>query len=197
MLFRPAHWAACGMDVVMGRSAAAARSVRGVGQSWRSVRSVEAAAQSATTAGPTPRRPHCEPAEVRVERARLFIEAHATQRVSLETLAELAGVSTYHCIRLFNRVLGESPHVYQLRRRIELARALLAKGLPGSRVAVETGFSDQSHFIRMFRRFTGGTPTEIMSGSCPTLLVSRSVGDGDGDRSWDAGSGAAASRAEA
>src|ERR1700679_1578237 len=104
------------------------------------------------------------PATVRVERARALLDEHVTERVSLETLAEVAGVSKYHFIRLFNRVIGESPHAYQVRRRIDLARALLTQGLAASYVAQETGFSDHSHLIRTFRRFTGTTPTRFASG---------------------------------
>jgi AraC-like DNA-binding protein len=68
---------------------------------------------------------------VRVERARVFLDAHATQRVSLDTIPELAGVSKYHCIRLFNRVLGVSPHAYQLQRRIDFGAGAARQGALG------------------------------------------------------------------
>jgi AraC-like DNA-binding protein len=124
--------------------------------------------QSRTRARPAP-------ATVRVERARAFLDEHVTERVSLETLAQVAGVSKYHFIRLFNRVIGESPHAYQVRRRIDLARTLLTQGLAASYVAQETGFSDHSHLIRTFRRFTGTTPTRFASG-LPSPLPSVAFG---------------------
>ena len=56
---------------------------------------------------------------------------------------------------------GVSPHRYQLNTRIGKAQELLlTKGESLSMVAVATGFADQSHFTRTFKRVTGATPHE-------------------------------------
>jgi len=93
--------------------------------------------------------------------ARAYLDAHVADRVSLDALAALAGVSKFHFVRLFHRVVGESPHAYQLRGRVALAQTLLTQGHSASRVAQETGFADHSHLIRTFRRLTGMTPTRF------------------------------------
>jgi AraC-like DNA-binding protein len=41
---------------------------------------------------------------------------------------------------------------------VDLGKRLLAEGMPVSQAALETGFSDQSHFTRVFRQYTGATP---------------------------------------
>jgi len=97
----------------------------------------------------------------RVAPARAYLDAHVAERVSLDALAALAGVSKFHFVRLFHRVVGESPHAYQLRGRVAMAKALLSSGHSASRVAQETGFADHSHLIRTFRRLTGMTPTRF------------------------------------
>jgi AraC family transcriptional regulator len=62
---------------------------------------------------------------------------------------------------MFKASTGITPHRYQLNTRIEKAQdLLLTKGESPSMVAVATGFVDQSHFTRTFRRVTGTTPHE-------------------------------------
>lgn len=88
-----------------------------------------------------------------------FILAHLAQDLSLEALAQQAGFSAYHFARLFRQTTGESPHQFVLRQRIAEAQRLLTEtGLPLARIAVETGFANQSHFTRIFKRQLGLTP---------------------------------------
>ncbi|MBA2284097.1 MAG: helix-turn-helix transcriptional regulator [Ktedonobacteraceae bacterium] len=94
-----------------------------------------------------------------VTRVTDFILAHLSQDLSLEALAQQAGFSSYHFARLFRQTLGESPHQFVLRQRIERAQYLL-KETAGSlaHIAGESGFADQSHFTRIFKRHLGLTP---------------------------------------
>jgi AraC-like DNA-binding protein len=46
--------------------------------------------------------------------------------------------------------------------RIRRAQTLLLAGVPGSVVAAEVGFFDQSHFARHFKRFCGMTPSSFL-----------------------------------
>ena len=74
-------------------------------------------------------------------------------------LAAMAGLSTYHFARAFHQSVGMPPHNYLLSRRLDRAERMLRETqLPLSEIAVATGFSDQSHLSRHFRRRTGMSP---------------------------------------
>lgn len=93
------------------------------------------------------------------ERLRDFIEASLDQDLSLDVLAEEAGVSVYALPRAFRHHFGATPHQYVLARRMARARELLADtDLPICEVALETGFSSQSHLASSFKNHTGVTP---------------------------------------
>jgi AraC family transcriptional regulator len=80
----------------------------------------------------------------------------------LNELATLAGVHPSHLARSFQRMQGVSVGEYQRGLRIELARKALSDGRGSiAEIAATAGFSDQSHFARVFRRATGQTPREF------------------------------------
>jgi AraC family transcriptional regulator len=94
-----------------------------------------------------------------------YIEEHLAEDFPLTALAGLAGLSTYHFARAFKRSFGIPPHRYHTHRRIERAKALLAKPKAAvADVAVELGFSGASAFAATFRRSTGQTPTDYRRG---------------------------------
>lgn len=91
-----------------------------------------------------------------------FIEENLQEKLSLEQVASVASVSASHLKTLFKRSTGLPVHEYVLQRRVERARALLQRGdLPASQVALEAGFSHQSHMARTMRRILGVTPGAI------------------------------------
>ena len=91
-----------------------------------------------------------------------FINSNLDQNTSLETLAEMAGLSTYHFARAFKQTVGVAPHGYVLQRRIEHAQQMLRNtDLPMSEIALSAGFSDQSHLARHFRRLIGMSPSVV------------------------------------
>lgn len=91
-----------------------------------------------------------------------YIEAHLDQDVSLLRLARVCGVSASHLRALFKRSLGVPVHEYIIQRRVARARTLLLRGdLPASQIALDSGFSHQSHMARCMRRVLGVTPTSI------------------------------------
>lgn len=97
------------------------------------------------------------PAQLR--RATEFIEAHLAERISLAELAALVGTSQSHFCHAFKSTTGLPPHRWQLEARIRHAQALLARRRSSvADVALATGFADQSHFTRVFRRVVGETP---------------------------------------
>jgi AraC-like DNA-binding protein len=93
-----------------------------------------------------------------VKRTRAYLEAHYAQEVSLQALAGVVNLSPFHLARLFHQAVGLPPHAYQTRLRLEHAKTLLAQGCDVGSVAHETGFFDQSHFTRQFKRYYLVTP---------------------------------------
>ncbi|MCY0389265.1 AraC family transcriptional regulator [Robbsia sp. Bb-Pol-6] len=88
-----------------------------------------------------------------------FIEAHFDEPVRLEQLAALSALSISHFVTAFRKRFGLSPYRYLCDLRIQRAQTLLLSGMPGSVVAAEVGFFDQSHFGRHFKRSCGMTPS--------------------------------------
>jgi AraC-like DNA-binding protein len=115
-------------------------------------------------------RPHLNPkpreqreGDESVERARDYIHAHYAQNISLRLLANEVQLSPFYLARNFREHYGIPPHLYLLQVRVERAQALLRSGAPIADVAAQTGFVDQSHFTRHFKRISGVTPGQYSS----------------------------------
>lgn len=89
-----------------------------------------------------------------------FLLAHCRERITLDTLAAIAGISRYQLIRQFNRRFGMTPHALQLDMKIRQARVLLRQGASAADAAYDTGFADQSHFHRVFKSRVAVTPLQ-------------------------------------
>jgi AraC-like DNA-binding protein len=100
--------------------------------------------------------------ERELELARSYLHDRIAANPSLEQLAAIAGLSPFHFSRLFRQAFGLPPHAYQNHLRIERAKELLKRGGSAAAIAYDLGFSDQSHFIRRFRRHVGVTPQRYM-----------------------------------
>lgn len=96
--------------------------------------------------------------DVEMQRARDFLHARMAEDVGLEELATYSGIDRFRLTRQFKKAFGQSPHAYLVRLRLRSARALLAAGMAPSQVAMEVGFSDQSHLGVWFRRAYRLTP---------------------------------------
>ena len=95
----------------------------------------------------------------RAVEAALWLEANASEPVGLEDAAREAGLSPFHFLRLFARVLGVTPHQYLVRTRLRRAAKLLSQEtIPITAVALDVGFADLSNFVRTFRRAAGVSP---------------------------------------
>lgn len=95
----------------------------------------------------------------RLRQVKAFIADHYESDLSLEELARVGGMSTFHFAREFKRTTGTTPHQYLIKFRVERAKALLTESeIPLVEVSARSGFSHQSHFTRLFRRLTGTTP---------------------------------------
>ena len=102
------------------------------------------------------RRPAREPGAVRMVRE--YIDDNLSCDISLRDLSGVAGIGPFHLIRLFRKAVGAPPHAYLIRRRVQRAREMLLGGRSIVDIALETGFSDQSHFTRAFKGAVGITP---------------------------------------
>ncbi len=103
------------------------------------------------------------------EKIRKELDGTPAEQRSLEEMAAEAGISRYSLIRRFKKAYGLPPHAYLQNRRIRYCQSALKQGREMSAVALEAGFTDQSHMIRTFRLYTGMTPGEY---------IRENVGDG-------------------
>lgn len=93
-----------------------------------------------------------------IERACAFLQKHFTERIYLEQICEIAGLSKSTLLRAFTKEKGVTPYRYLETIRINEAKKLLEQGAAPIEAAMETGFSDQSHFANFFRAFIGLSP---------------------------------------
>lgn len=89
-----------------------------------------------------------------------YIQDNLSTDLSLASIAREAGLSACYLARLFTEAFGVPPHQYVIQARIERAKSLMTHGglTPGD-AARQTGFADQSHFTRHFKRLAGVTPS--------------------------------------
>ncbi|HTH73625.1 MAG TPA: AraC family transcriptional regulator [Trinickia sp.] len=91
------------------------------------------------------------------------IESSLDQPLTLVELASLLHISVPHFKVLFRETFGLPVHQYIVRRRVERAKALLQTGkVSAAQVALDVGFSHQSHMARWMNRLLGVGPSEIM-----------------------------------
>jgi AraC family transcriptional regulator len=95
----------------------------------------------------------------RAVEAAIWISTHSERDIHLDQAAGRAGLSPFHFLRLFSRVLGVSPHQYLVRSRLRHAAQLLTSSeQPVTDVALDVGFADLSNFVRTFHRAAGMSP---------------------------------------
>lgn len=98
----------------------------------------------------------------RLQRVMTFIDDNITLDLSVSTLAQVAGMSSFYFCRSFKQSTGITPHQFVLSRRMELARQLLLQEpMRLMQVAQKVGFTDQSQFTRVFRKIVGTTPSQF------------------------------------
>lgn len=97
----------------------------------------------------------------RVQDAVSHIETHFGEPCALQTLADIAGLSRFHFVRMFGAVVGQSPNQYLINTRMRAASdRLQTSKTPIAQIAFEVGFNDISHFYACFRDAFGCTPRQ-------------------------------------
>jgi AraC family transcriptional regulator len=97
--------------------------------------------------------------DLRIRKAIDFIQANLSWNITLEELALETGLSCGYFVAAFKEATGRPPHRYLLEQRVERAKVLLADPNQNiTQIALDVGFSSQSHMTTVFRRVTGLTP---------------------------------------
>src|SRR6266481_1442664 len=107
-------------------------------------------------------------------RVRAHIDSNLHRTIHIRDLSAIARRSSAHFSRKFKLAVGESPHAYVVRKRLERACHLMITSAASlSEIALSVGFSDQAHLCRLFRLAVGqspacwrrerGTPDEVTS----------------------------------
>lgn len=93
-----------------------------------------------------------------IERASVFINQHFAEHIYLDQICRHVGLSKSTLLRAFTKSRGVTPYRYLENIRIGAAKKLLEQGVAPIDAALQTGFSDQSHFTNYFNRFIGLAP---------------------------------------
>ncbi len=106
--------------------------------------------------------------EISYSRAKLAqaiecMRANFEESLKLESLAKISGLSKYHFLRKFKEEFNMTPHAYLLQIRIQNAKNMLKQNRALSDIALSCGFSDQSHFTRVFNKIYGMSPKKLVS----------------------------------
>lgn len=92
-------------------------------------------------------------------RVQEFLNENFTRKIALAEMAVVCGLSPYHFMRAFSRTFGMPPHQYVLELRLDFAERLLADSrMTIADIAHLSGFSSQSHFTTVMKKYRGVTP---------------------------------------
>lgn len=96
-----------------------------------------------------------------VSRAKAYLDANLSDKVTLDQLALVAGLPAFRILRAFRQACGVTPHAYQLQARVRTAHKLLRSGVGLAEVAATSGFADQPHLTRVYKTIMGATPGQF------------------------------------
>lgn len=96
----------------------------------------------------------------KIERAKDYIQAHLTEKLSLKAIANTIDLSQHHFCRVFKKTTGLSPWQYVIQQKIALAKQLLKNSpLTVVQISLRLGYSTSAQFSNFFRHHTGVTPS--------------------------------------
>ncbi|WP_413113115.1 AraC family ligand binding domain-containing protein [Thaumasiovibrio sp. DFM-14] len=97
----------------------------------------------------------------RLTQIREYLEAHLSEKITLEQLADLCQLSHTQLLRQFKKTTQMTPYAYLARLRLERAMQLIRHGERSTDVAHKIGFYDQAHFVKAFKQTFGITPSQL------------------------------------
>lgn len=95
----------------------------------------------------------------RVKQCMVYINRHFTHALTLDEIAQQAGVSKFHLSREFKKVTGQTIFTYLNMIRCKEAKRLIVDGMSVSAAAISCGFDNLSYFTRVYKRYTGQLPS--------------------------------------
>lgn len=111
----------------------------------------------------------------RVRRVLEFIDERVSDSISLDQMADIAEVSKFHFLRVYQLLTGETIGATRIRLKLNLARAMLANGLPVKDVAAAVGYRSAQALSHAFAEFHGQMPSKVVPGSGVPGLPARIV----------------------
>ncbi|MGB3491809.1 MAG: AraC family transcriptional regulator [Elainellaceae cyanobacterium] len=100
-----------------------------------------------------------------VQQVQDYVMAHYSTNLTLDELAQLVQLNPLRLLRTFRKHTGLPPHAYLNHVRVDQAKRLLTAGWSITDAALETGFTDQSHLHRHFKKLVGVTPGQYAKGA--------------------------------
>lgn len=91
-----------------------------------------------------------------------YINDMLDSQLSLEDISNSIGMSKYHFLRVFKNTFSMTPYHYIQMSRVNNAKNLVLKGESMSYASITSGFCDQSHFIKNFRKIYGYSPKNLL-----------------------------------
>ncbi|WP_421902966.1 helix-turn-helix domain-containing protein [Maridesulfovibrio sp.] len=95
-----------------------------------------------------------------VKKAVQYIRQNASENITVNDIAAVAGLSPYYFLRQFKAITGLPPHAYLMQCRVYLARRAVDQGCSLVDAALQAGFADQAHFSRSFKAIHGFSPSQ-------------------------------------
>ncbi len=106
-----------------------------------------------------------------VARCKAYLASRMDQNVQLAELETVSGIDQFRLVKSFTRLEGLPPHAWHIQQRVRRARVLLSGGATVADAAYATGFADQAHFTRVFKRLRGMTPGHYRRGHLRLIQV--------------------------
>lgn len=95
-----------------------------------------------------------------VRDALCYLDAHFSEAISVDTLAQALYISKYHLMREFKQATGQTIHAYLTKCRMQAAADLIQTGVSIQEIPDRVGYTDYSLFYKNFTRFAGVSPRE-------------------------------------
>ena len=92
-----------------------------------------------------------------------YINENLSQKISVSSAANHCGISADYLSQVFKKEMDENLSTYILRQKLEKAKILLLEGKSQKDICAEAGFSSQSYFVTVFKRYYKMTPSEYLA----------------------------------